>query len=364
MFWVPLEFTREEVHVYTKLCSVLDSIVGPILYAYGVDTTKPINSCLGHWNTDGDMLWIMKGTRSEGNNSLVYTWANHIQMTPVCPFRLMERTPYEVRLKVLSSIRMMVTSLSDFTYNNADLSAFDKLSNLLRPIVTLDEMRLLTAVQLKEARGILFQIFELKSFIIKQCRTILSNDGLCRIKALKLKLAKIPLSDLVEFRKIYEESYTITTKLVSIIEADHIGENVANLSAEHMKALRDDIAGSAFTSHKISRFISRMRLVCLQTTLLENLDFSDIIVAAPDSVTEVWKKITFQIGQSFALIRGKELFEKELIAAEFPILTPFLMRQPIPRENLIGLNSLFRKFVREIYARRIIKRTDTEIEYK
>ena len=138
------------------------------------------------------------------------------------------------------------------------------------------------------------------------------------------------------------------------------------LSEAHSTALSHDIQGSEFTMHRLVRFATRLRLVVLQTTLLENINFSEITLTAvshDDDEVELWKKIAFQAGQTMGLIQGgKELFDKESIVAEYPVLEPFLMRKhPIPVSNLSGFTFFIRELICSLYKLCIIYPTDTEL---
>lgn len=348
-FWIPFELTTANPHFYTRICYELDSLCKFVLGKYNVDVTKPMNSCLAHW-IDGKMLWVMKGSVSESNNAIVTTWSNHPQQFKTCDLSLVSRTPDDIHRTILGCLRMIVCSFADATFTNNGL---DKLFDLLRSIIMAPEISM---IDHKDIKQIVFKIYELKSFVINRCKAILPTS-LQRIEVLKKMVKKLEISEIDKFRDIYLESRTIILELVPIIRDSGI------LSDEHLKALNDDLQGSEFTMHHISRMNTRLRYAFLQTTFLKYVDCTDMLVASPDSIVEIWKKIAFQIGQKLALIRGVELFEKRSIANEFPVLRPFLMRQTITSDDRIAIMGLFRTFVHEIYERNIISPLDTEIPF-
>lgn len=60
---------------------------------------------------------------------------------------------------------------------------------------------------------------------------------------------------------------------------------------------------------------------------LKELDLSLITEIQKMSMKEYLKTLAFQLGQTIALIQGKEYYSKEHIAQEFPELKDFLMRK-------------------------------------
>lgn len=365
MFWIPLELTKENPHIYTIMCHYLDKASKECLEKYGVDVTRPINSCLGYWTEDSVLRWVMKGSISEANNSIVATWKNHPQMTKKCEFVSMPRTPDDVRVKVLGAMRMITNSMADASYaiHKNEPPEVSILFHLLKKILAAPEIATLSDVEKHNMRQILFQIPELKSFMTKRCKFLPTRE-VDRIKELKKQMKLLTFEDLDAFENIYNEAKTITESLIAIILADYNNHNTAALKPEYIGAMNGDFQGSLFTMHRISRLITRMRYAFFQTTFLKNVDCMNIIIAAPESIVEVWKKIAFQIGQTLALLEGEELFEKQLIVEKYPDLARFLTRQPSTPNNRLGIMILFREFVRKIYKRGIIVRMDTELQYR
>jgi len=366
MFWIPIELTTANPHVYTMICYALDTLSKDHLAAYGVDVTRPINSCLGHWTEDGKLIWTMKGTVSEGNNSIVSTCHNHPQMTKQCEFVRILRTYNDVRLKVLGAMRMITSTMADASYDLPEKQSLDIHLKLLGKILEAPETSALSSPEKHNMRQILFQIPELKTFITKRCK-FLPTAELCRMEELKKRLKVLAIDDLKDlhsFEIIYCEAKTITESLIAMVRADYNSMNTADLKPEHIGAMIGDFEGSIFTMHRISRLITRTRFAFLQTTFLENINCVGLIVAAPESLVEVWKKIAFQLGQTLALIGGEELFEKRHIAAKYPNLASFLLRKTPTERDHLGIMVLFKRFVHEIYDRRIIGRMDTELQYR
>ena len=97
------------------MCKELDRLCVP--YVHGVSKDKPFNSCLAHWPINNDaiskrvqMVWVQKGTLTETNNSIVYTWDNHPQMFEACFLQKMDRDENEIQQKIIRSIRVMSSS--------------------------------------------------------------------------------------------------------------------------------------------------------------------------------------------------------------------------------------------------------------
>lgn len=66
------------------------------------------------------------------------------------------------------------------------------------------------------------------------------------------------------------------------------------------------------------------KIEVLQKLSLTELDFSSIKIK--NSQEDIYKIIAFQIGQSLALLEGKEIYTKQELTEEFPKLSPYMNR--------------------------------------
>ncbi len=94
---------------------------------------------------------------------------------------------------------------------------------------------------------------------------------------------------------------------------------------------------------------------------LEQIDLSNITELGEKSVDwiDYLKSMSFQIGQSLALLNGKELYSKEDIASYFPNLEDMLYRKG---EDLAILENMKNEFVRKCKIH--LKDMETFDEYK
>jgi hypothetical protein len=83
--------------------------------------------------------------------------------------------------------------------------------------------------------------------------------------------------------------------------------------SQHRIIVKNALKGDIWLKHKVLEVID-----------LNDLDWSN---AKLDSL-EIKKALAFQIGQTLALWNGKEIYTKKEIGLAFPILKPYLDRQP------------------------------------
>lgn len=76
--------------------------------------------------------------------------------------------------------------------------------------------------------------------------------------------------------------------------------------------------------------------------------FSELLHKQVD--TDVIKSIAFQLGQTLGLEAGQEFYTKDDIAAYFPPLTPFLMREKVDNKEILLL--FFERFLTKLEARK------------
>jgi hypothetical protein len=64
-----------------------------------------------------------------------------------------------------------------------------------------------------------------------------------------------------------------------------------------------------------------------QLNVLEKIDFVNMVpVGKKESMEDIYKMFAFQLGQTFGIIDGKELYTKESIALTYPFLMDFIFR--------------------------------------
>ncbi len=68
-------------------------------------------------------------------------------------------------------------------------------------------------------------------------------------------------------------------------------------------------------------------------------DYSDF--GKHGNITEIYKSMAFQLGQTLGLMNGTELYTKETIAEEFPSLKDYLFRKPNDSSGLQNALNLF-----------------------
>lgn len=80
--------------------------------------------------------------------------------------------------------------------------------------------------------------------------------------------------------------------------------------------------------------------------VLLNIDFNNIKDFIKDNQVETFKFLAFQVGQTLALIYGKEIYTKKDLADLYPILNDFLYRKEnINEEQLNSFYKFFKDFL-------------------
>ena len=72
--------------------------------------------------------------------------------------------------------------------------------------------------------------------------------------------------------------------------------------------------------------------------MLRKLVFDQIEFEASVSTEEVWKKISFQMGQLMGLLDGIELLTKREVAITYPVLRDAIKRLPLDSDKLIAMS--------------------------
>ncbi len=80
----------------------------------------------------------------------------------------------------------------------------------------------------------------------------------------------------------------------------------------------------------------------LKLSVFSECDISNDIDFVKSSKIEAFKFFAFQIGQTDALINGKELYTKSQVAEEYPALRPYLYREDVDCEALQDTLALFK----------------------
>lgn len=318
---VPDEIVSMPSHKQTQLCDLLNIIIRPYVPDH---RDRPINCSLAQW--DLTMTWCQKGAISETNNAICATYMYHAQAYPLT-LRPIPRSIDDIKIKILSSIRVMCLCLGDGTITEDE--AFRLRSILVQQV---DEGIL------RQYKNILFRMYDVKKYLFRKYNMVMPHELL----TLRKQLANLHHNDADGYQRIYNRSkeicFPIYDNLRSVIDiADR-------------QNFEDDVVGCEFTMHQLCRFVTRSRIVGIQTCLLGNVDFTHISGMKLDTI----KKLTFQLGQSYALTDGVELFTKEDVATHYPILADGIWRQHLP-----NITDLMLKFISRVYNG-IITPTDTE----
>eukprot|EP01127_Copromyxa_protea_P022022 TRINITY_DN772_c0_g1_i3.p1 TRINITY_DN772_c0_g1~~TRINITY_DN772_c0_g1_i3.p1 ORF type:complete len:176 (+),score=7.23 TRINITY_DN772_c0_g1_i3:330-857(+) len=100
----------------------------------------------------------------------------------------------------------------------------------------------------------------------------------------------------------------------------------------------------------------------LRRKVIQNLSFSSLVSHLD---VDDWKFIAFHLGQTVALIQGRELFSKKSLSEYLPSLKPFLYReyQQFTRDNVRPLESIKEEFVRLVEHAKFVKKGDYSLFY-
>ena len=327
---------------------------------------KPVNTSCGNIQ-DGVLIWSVKGSVGESNNSILATFKNHPQMFSECPiFRKLDR---DIDAKILSSLRMVVGCLARSEYTQNDKT---RLTNLLkmcfvglvrhcikivesarRKLNTNDFVMLLLTVPnvnrtlyniIKENgdESVLNSCDQLSRIVGKKQNPI----GVYKIrKELVLAIVEKNIERIFNLVDGYMEYYQEIEEHSQVI-LEYINNNI---ETPNFGQYRDDVISGRNSLGNIASFVLKINRCGYTVHFLETIEWRDIDLVR--ETTEKMKKICFQIGQTLALLNGVELFDKEGIAGMFPELRSFLMRKEFGTDELNGVKSVMHKLLIEIKNR-------------
>lgn len=320
---------------------------------------KSINTCLGYWQ-NGKLLWSQKGTIAETNNAIINTFKHHHQLFELCPLtNLMIREKKDIQLKIMAALRMITGVFTSATTDYND--TFD----ILNMIVNVKEVSLLIGPNRDRFMITLIKVYDLKSTTYNKIINSLNNTDIDveNIDSEMKKLISIR-KKMVNLRKefkinIYKQLYEESEKSINIIKWN-VKNNKKNLDEDLIKIFNDEINGCTLTLRGITRAVLNAKYVCFQSDFLKFIDFTKIDLH--NAVEDKLKKIAFQIGQTYGLLSGTELYEKETIAETYPVLSNVLFRKKLTNDDLKRLTDMKNKFVDSIYS--FIERTFIELNMK
>lgn len=91
--------------------------------------------------------------------------------------------------------------------------------------------------------------------------------------------------------------------------------------------------------------------------VLQNINLETVSSHDKYPVKDIYKTLTFQMGQALGLIQGKELYTKEAISENYKLLEPYLMRKPTSLKNLEDFKNMFCQEILE-YAPKLTSLTE------
>ena len=347
---VPIEFTQLDLqtNVFNTICEELDELLKTHL-----NQDKEINSSLGYW-TNGVLIWCQKGSDiAEVNNSLIETFNNHKQLLTACPITIkLERN---VNNKIHCSIRTILCKMSKTALINGQLidiilGVFSipeirkdpKLKVLLDSIfcgITITKPRQAEILQLlPNAR---FQIAKLDKSKDKRNKTVKMLDTAIR--------NNFPIRALVEM--------IIDLNKEEVICVNDLIMSLDNL--EIINELKQSVKNFTISINRIIRLMRRKQEIGIRVDMLKLLDFRNFVLTK-DPLDRM-KCITFQLGQTLALLNGIELYDKEYIAKMYPILGTFLRREIPTEKELMDLTEFTHIFLEKIMAYPGIIRESREV---
>lgn len=253
-----------------------------------LNIAKPMNSCVGHW-TDR-LVWTQKGSEiAESNNSIISTFGNHQQMFSECPFNTMlDRDPI---VKVLRSSRYVLGKFSKMVLSRP------KLDDLIYQFLTIQDID-----RIDNLEQYLRQTFGGKSTNNQKRNSLV--------------------------RKVYKSTLD------------------RNLEKTQISTVLDMIDSNQ-VFRKLNRYVMQISRLGFTLDFIMMVDLNELSLYK-DPVDR-YKEISFQLGQTVALIDGVELYDKEKIAQMYPELEKYLMRRPVVGDGWCdSLNNFMKLFSSKI----------------
>jgi hypothetical protein len=137
LVWVSNEFIglNLESHILIDICKLFEQCLIPF-----IGSDKPINASLAHWE-NGQVTWDHKGTDdAETNNSLMDTFANHLDKQMYKECSITKRLPRDVWKKIIGSIRDLICNLHKVYYHNED-KYFELMTEMALTILSIPELQ-------------------------------------------------------------------------------------------------------------------------------------------------------------------------------------------------------------------------------
>lgn len=86
-----------------------------------------------------------------------------------------------------------------------------------------------------------------------------------------------------------------------------------------------------------------------QLEVLKKIDFLNTVpIGKKESLEDIYKMLAFQMGQTFGVMEGKELYTKESISSNYPFLADFIFRKNT--RNLNVLKDYSEVLIQKIYS--------------
>lgn len=367
--YVPEVFRLYDPHVPKIICQQLDEILRP--YFFGLSSSMEINSCLGCWE-NGQIVWCQKGSIGETNNSLKETFYNHteIQMYEQCPITV--TLPRDLPLKATGAIRMITGIFTHCSFIN------DKVGNLVRflPVMLgIPQLCKLESKQLDRFLATMVKMMDIKKPTFKAIRAALEANGFASDLSFVCDsyrgLETLRQQKKTLIRKFKNGSEILCSDYWAIYDqSKECSDIIYDIATQHrdlfdpafLQQLQQDLLGKKMEFSYFARAASRGQMINFHVTVLRNVDFKNLFFH--EEKIEKMKKITFQLGQTMALINGVELYDKSEIAEMYPPLAPFLWREDPTPEQFDALTAFMNQFLDAVYDIPGIDPCTTELEIK
>jgi hypothetical protein len=378
IIFVSSEFVQSQPRpdICNKMCEILNPFLEQIIGKAGanektetkIKETKEINCSIGYWH-EGEIKWAQKGSDlGEVNNSIMATFNNHpsLQMISCCPLTVTLKR--DVWYKIQTTIRDILCKMNKSRYHDDPLGiCITRMQSLIVNILAIPEIMAYSKNDKKKyvcpiLQGVFIQKIagdELYN-IIPSCGNLINRiTATAENKRKKLKLID-NVVDLME-KKLDTSDAVLKILKRNRKDGDLVLQLIANLDSKsrtvHIeqydrlkKILTDLIESGVIHLNRIIRIVRHIQPLGVRIDCLRLLDLSIVRYLLPkEGVLTRYKDIAFKFGQAYALMDGKELYDKTEIATYYETIWPtlgiFLRREDSTVNDLISLNNFIRLFL-------------------